>query len=147
MGAISDLIELFANGGITVETPDPEDGSAIAARSVIQPDGDFTMKLAQSALARPDLRQTHLDEVQSRMKALSLLRVALNYYWWVLMAPVLVYGIRELLQAIFVNALISLLVIILLPLSKYIVTYVARWFIQRKIKELVGPLDVSQTPA
>ena len=61
--------DLLATGGATIETPapPPEAGDAfpVAARTVVQPDGDFLFFVGDTYFVDPDLRQLHADRVSA----------------------------------------------------------------------------------
>lgn len=61
--------ELLDAGGATIETPEPPAGTAddfqLAARTVVQPDGDLLFFVAETYLAEPDVRQLHAARVSA----------------------------------------------------------------------------------
>jgi hypothetical protein len=61
--------DLLAAGGATIDTPAPPAGAGdafpVAARTVVQPDGDFLFFVGDSYLVDPDVRQLHADRVSA----------------------------------------------------------------------------------
>ncbi len=61
--------DLLSAGGATIETPAPPAGAGdafpVAARTVVQPDGDFLFFVADSYFVDPDVRQLHADRVSA----------------------------------------------------------------------------------
>jgi len=145
MSAIDDLIELFTSGGITVCTPEVEDqdrkrflvSPPTLIRSVIQPDGDYIIRITQEACNQPLLWSQHLAEVQSRIEAIWGLRIILNYGLLIPAAMVLWYIWRDIAgrwEEILGKLLISLAIGILVWLSRYLFSLALRIYIRRVIK-------------
>lgn len=61
--------DLLSAGGATIDTPPPPagagDGFPVAARTVVQPDGDFLFFVGDSYLVDPDVRQLHAERVSA----------------------------------------------------------------------------------
>ncbi|HEX2041916.1 MAG TPA: hypothetical protein VHF24_04695 [Acidimicrobiales bacterium] len=61
--------DLLTAGGATIDTPDPPaaagDAFPVAARTVVQPDGDFLFFVGDSYLADAGIRQLHADRVSA----------------------------------------------------------------------------------
>lgn len=64
--------DLLTAGGATIDTPAPPVGAAgagdafpVAARTVVQPDGDFLFFVGDSYFVDPDVRQLHADRVSA----------------------------------------------------------------------------------
>jgi len=59
--------ELFTAGGATIDTPEPPDGPGdsfeVAARTVVQPDGDVLFLVADRYCLDPDVRRLHTARV------------------------------------------------------------------------------------
>ncbi|MCA1672022.1 MAG: hypothetical protein LC799_07415 [Actinobacteria bacterium] len=59
--------ELFAAGGATIDTPEPpdspDDAFAVTARTVVQPDGDVLVLVAERYCVDADLRRLHAVRV------------------------------------------------------------------------------------
>jgi len=99
---------LLSAGGATIDTPVPPPGAAdtfpIAARTVVQPDGDLLFFVADAYLADPEIRQVHTAQVAAWFAALehtvNATAVALRRAAFTLMAIVSVTSAQAIRQSI-----------------------------------------------
>lgn len=115
--------ELLVAGGATIDTPiqSTEDTIQVAARTIVQPDGDILFFVGNAYLLDPDVRQLHSDRVSTWFTGLESIvtstAVALRGMALILMAAVVLavgsqtlrQGILSGLRALILGLAISLL--------------------------------------
>jgi hypothetical protein len=107
-------------------------------RSVIQPDGDYIIKITKEASNQPGLWQDHLAEVQSRIDAVWGLKIVVNYGLLVPGAIVIWNIWRDVIglwEEILTKVLISLIIGVIIWLSRHLLTSAFRVYIRRLIKK------------
>ncbi|MFO7683524.1 MAG: hypothetical protein R6X34_26115 [Chloroflexota bacterium] len=109
---VGDLLEMVSQGGLVIQTgldgqvvetavPDP----AVYAgktypqkgiRTTIQLDSDYITILSPEIMARPEIWQSHMDQVAGKLAVLETLRLWARQSWVVFLLPALVWLLHTL---------------------------------------------------
>ena len=134
MGILADLSELYAEGGITVCTPE----DSVLVRSVIQPDADILTWVSPDVFENISIWETHLGQVRQKFNFAQRIRLAIRYSYYLTPLPGVVGSVMAIIQRDYLPLVFSLGVSLLPFVGRLGLIALLKFYIQRKIDQFMS---------